>query len=564
MGNSDVGLWNAALGLLPPGSGSDGFQIVSSGKPKPPKKLLAQASACAFDWCKRPAYASGRLLAGWHKRRLAPVGFRIVFPVLLLFCLLPFLAAAQTASSKKTPDLTESKTMASGDFFRLILKNHPVARQAALLTQQAKSEIRLARGEFDPKLEAFYENKQLFDEKKTEQVDYYHHWESALKIPLWIGELKGGYERNVGTYTNPETTTGAAGLVFAGISMPLPISRDFVIDQRRAALRQAQVFRNIAEADRVKEINKLMLNAAKDYWEWYFAYNEYAMLQEAFTFADVRYRAVRGRVTEGDLAGIDSVDAQTALQDRTIRLQQATVDLMNARLRMSNYLWGENDVPLEMPGDIAPEGFASDRTAVNAATLQRLRDLAQANHPELRKLVFKNDQLTIERRFLRDRFKPNARLNYNALSTSANIVPADVGMAYLRNNYKWGFEFGFPVFLRKERGKLSLNEIKIEQNDFERQQANREILNNLQATYNELQNLDILIRQQEALIANYRRLRDAEVQKFDNGESSLFLINARETKLIDEQVKLFSFKTKYAKEKAELLWAAGLSSWEEL
>lgn len=217
-----------------------------------------------------------------------------------------------------------------------------------------------------------------------------------------------------------------------------------------------------------------------------------------------------------------------------------------------------------MPGDIAPEGFANDRTAVNAATLQRLRDLAQANHPELRKLIFKNEQLTIERRFLRDRFKPNARLNYNALAASTNIAPSDLGMAYLRNNYKWGFEFGFPIFLRKERGKLSLNEIKIEQNDFERQQANREILNNIQASYNELQTLDILIRQQEALIANYRRLRDAEVQKFDNGESSLFLINARETKLIDEQVKLFSFKTKYAKEKAELLWAAGLGSWDEL
>lgn len=251
-----------------------------------------------------------------RRSRAAAARLRIFLPLLL--CSLCFTATAQTASSEKAAGLAETKTMTSTDFFRLILKNHPVARQAALLTQQARSEIRLARGEFDPKLEAYYDNKQLFDEKRSENLDYYHRWESALKVPLWIGELKGGYERNVGVYTNPETTTSAAGLVFAGISMPLPISRDFMIDQRRAALRQAQVFRNIAEADRVKEINKLVLNAAKDYWEWYFAYNEYAMLQEAFTLADVRYVAVRGRVAQGDLAGIDSVDAQTALQDRTI------------------------------------------------------------------------------------------------------------------------------------------------------------------------------------------------------------------------------------------------------
>ncbi len=477
--------------------------------------------------------------------------FRLLLYSLITGCMVRYAAVAQVDSTTSRL-ATQPTVMTSQDFFQQVLTRHPVARQAGLLQEQALAEIRLARGEFDPKLEATYETKKL------QEKLYYHNWQSTLKIPTWIGELKGGYERSIGTYADPATSTSLNGLVFAGVSVPLPISRDFLIDQRRAVLRQAQVFQQIAEADRIKEVNKLLFQAAKDYWEWYFTYNEYTMLLEAYELARLRYEAVRGRVQEGDLAGIDSTDAQTIVQDRAIRVQQARIDVLNARVNLSTYLWGSDDTPLEMPENVAPEGFATQNLAT-ATTLQRLQEQARTSHPELRKLVFKNDQLRIDQRFLRDRFKPMIRLNYNLLSTSGYNVPSDLGSTYMQNNYKWGFEFGFPLFLRKERGKLRMNTIKMEQNDLERIQRTREIINEIQMTYNDLRNLDSLIRAQEAILANYRRLRDGEVQRFDNGDSDLFRINVRETKLIDEQIKLFSLKSKYAKEKAKLLWAAGLN-----
>ena len=46
-------------------------------------------------------------------------------------------------------------------------------------------------------------------------------------------------------------------------------------------------------------------------------------------------------------------------------------------------------------------------------------------------------------------------------------------------------------------------------------------------------------------------------QKFELGESSLFLVNARETKLIDRRVKGEELKTKYQKAVAELYVAGG-------
>jgi hypothetical protein len=87
------------------------------------------------------------------------------------------------------------------------------------------------------------------------------------------------------------------------------------------------------------------------------------MIVESYELADVRFRAVKERVVQGDLAPIDSLEAQTILQDRFVQLRQAEVGLVNARLMLSNYLWDANDTPLEIPETVVPSDFdATQRT----------------------------------------------------------------------------------------------------------------------------------------------------------------------------------------------------------
>jgi outer membrane protein TolC len=466
----------------------------------------------------------------------------------------------ESLAQEKEEDTTaqasqKTRVLTSREFFQRVMEFHPVARQAALLSENARQELRIARGEFDPKLESDLAMKEF---KKTL---YYRNWDTQLKVPVWIGELKAGYERNQGTYVNPEIRTPDAGLAYAGVSVPLPISQGFFIDARRNTLRQAQLFRDIAEADRVKEINKLLLSAAKDYWNWYYAHNEYDMIRESYDLADVRFRAVKERVVQGDLAAIDSVEAQTILQDRLVQLRQAEVGLTNARLLLSNYLWDENDTPLEIPETVVPNDFDPTQRTLGDATLETLLTRARQNHPELRKINLKINQLEVEERFRRDLLKPIIRADYNLLS-STPVQTEAMDMPFLSNNYKFGAYFSFPLFLRKERGKLQQTLLKQEQNVFERFQAGREIENGIRAAYNELKTTEGLLAVQGQMVDNYRRLRDGELQKFDNGESSLFLINSRDSKYIEAQIKLISLRSKYEKQKAELLWAAGLSGWE--
>ena len=72
-----------------------------------------------------------------------------------------------------------------------------------------------------------------------------------------------------------------------------------------------------------------------------------------------------------------------------------------------------------------------------------------------------------------------------------------------------------------------------------------------------LQTLD-QIKVQHALVENYSTLQKAEQLRFQNGESSLFLVNAREQKTLEGAQKLVEVKAKNFKSIAGLKWAAGL------
>ena len=57
------------------------------------------------------------------------------------------------------------------------------------------------------------------------------------------------------------------------------------------------------------------------------------------------------------------------------------------------------------------------------------------------------------------------------------------------------------------------------------------------------------------MVINYETLLNAEKRNFETGESSLFLINAREMSLIDAQIKQIEVNAKFAKAWAGFNWS---------
>lgn len=472
---------------------------------------------------------------------------RILYTILVALTALFILGTGRAAA--QMPDSAQ-QVLTLQEFHQLILLHHPVASQAALLTEQARQELRIARGALDPVISSKVYRKEFGGK------EYYNLWSNTLQVPLWFGpELKAGFEKNTGANLNPMDYTPSEGLSSVGISVPL--GQGLFIDERRATIRQARLMQEIAEADRVKLINKLLLQATKDYWDWLLYFRQVQLYEEAVELADFRLKAVRVRVQEGDLAAIDTVEALTEVQARQVLLQEALLGYNNARLLVATHLWAEDETPLELQEQTIPALTGSEIASLSQDDLQQLLETAKANHPDLRKLSLKGEQLQLDQRVAADKLKPKLNAEYNLLQSDFYMRPEAIDRSFMGENYKLGLSFSLPLFLRQERGKLQLTKAKQQANALELTQTAREVENGILAAYNEWLALEEQIRLQEQMVANANTLRNGEVIRFQNGESSLFLVNSREMKLMEAQVKLYTLRAKYAKARTFLYWSAG-------
>ncbi len=418
------------------------------------------------------------------------------------------------------------------EYLGLVKQNHPVAKQAELKITEAQAKLLKARGAFDPKIAIDWDTKEFKDS------DYYNILNSSFKIPTWFGiELAAGFERNSGVFLNPERSVPENGLYKAGISVPL--GQGLFINDRMAGLRQAQITQDLNEAERQLQVNAIIYEASLAYFEWYVAYKEVQLFQNALEQAEVRLSGIKRRALTGDLPGIDTLEAGIIQQSRALSLEKSNLKLIKQRLELSNFLWIGNNIPLELEENIDPQEITTDDIDNTLSTnLIVLEDYDLQNHPKLRALNFKLDKLNIERRLKAEMLKPQLDLKYNFLNENvSNIDDFNVG------EYTFGLQFKLPLFLRKERGDLRMAKVKVQDAEYDLELTNTTLANKINATENEILSYNRQLDASLSIVNDYEVLLRGEERKFSFGESSIFLINSREVKFIESQIKyLESYK----------------------
>ncbi len=468
---------------------------------------------------------------------------RFILHIALLFLL--------TGAQAQTP--ADSTLIFPFDvFYQLVLQNHPIVRQAGLLNEQARQELRLARGAYDPKLEGSWNMKDFSD------TEYYNLLDVSLKIPVWFPiDPKVGIERNQGTYLNPENFISESTenrQIYWGVS--IPVGQGLFIDQRRATVRKALILQEMAEAERIKEINKVLLQTAKDYWDWYTAHRNYELMQRNIEVAEEIFSRTKMGFEYGEVAAIDTVQAKISLLNRVTALQQARIALVQSSLIMSNHLWNEEGLPLELTPNMIPENRRL--LPLEPEFLKELVSLARENHPELRKIELKDETLEVDERLAKENLKPRLDLSYYFLDQPWNAQGESSPLSF-GDDYKVGVNVAFPLFLRKERAKLGQVRVKRVQNSLQQDFTERSIVNEINAQFTTLITLEDLLLQQEQMVESYELILAAERINLENGESDLFKINIQLEKLIEAEAKLIKARALYQKDVATLFWAAGVS-----
>jgi len=434
----------------------------------------------------------------------------------------------------------DSLVLRFDEYLGYVKKYHPIARQAQLTVSIGQANLMKARGGFDPKVEVDYEKKEFSG------TEYWDRLNATFKIPTYFGvEFKGGLEQAEGVFINPDETFPEDGLYSAGVSVAL--GRGFWINERMATLKKAKFFREQTKADQDLLVNQVLFNASLAYFDWLRAYNEVKIFDNFLENAETRFQGVKSSALAGDIAIIDTVEAKIAVQNRALSLEQAKVAFMKRSLELANFLWIE-DVPVELQPNIAPDKNVATTVDQTLEIMGKpLDSFTLENHPKLSSLDFKVRSLLVDKRLKANKLLPKIDLEYNFLTATPELLNS-----FNTQEYKGGINFYFPLFLRKERGDLKLAKFKLQDAQFERDNASVEIQNKVTALYREL---DSYINQNQ-LIANivtdYGTLLNAEERKFSFGESSLFLINSRESKLIDAQLKQAEVQNKFLGTKAKL------------
>jgi outer membrane protein TolC len=445
----------------------------------------------------------------------------------------------------KSPE-SHNKLFSVDEFIQIVKQYHPIVKQAGLQIDKAKSDVLSAKGQFDPTINVEASRK-TFDGK-----NYYYYTNPELKIPLPIGDIKTGIENNGGNYLNTEESYGK--LSYFGIEIPL--AKGLVLDKRRAALQQAKIFENQSEQDKIKAINDLLYNAYTSYWQWVGAYQLFSIYNKYVQISTDRLRLVRIASTNGDKSLMDTIEAFAQLQNVALLQSDALMKLNTATLDVSAFLWQQKDSAYLLPINFVPDTLLFTNNNQPIAALGDIISSALVLNPSIRAYNFKLESLEVERRLKKQNFLPT-------LNAKANILNKDyiffkgVDAAFLENNYKWGINFKLPIFLREARGEYQKSQFKIAETNLDLKQKKWELENKLKNYYNEF----TLLQQQLQIVLkaynNYNTLYQNEILKFSNGESSLFLVNSRETKALEIQQKSIELRVKYFKAQKAIEWAAG-------
>jgi outer membrane protein TolC len=417
------------------------------------------------------------------------------------------------------------------EFLGYVKKYHPLVKQADLKLNEAQANLMQARGAFDPKIEVD------FNEKQFKNDTYFSVLNSSFKIPTWYGiELKAGFDNSEGIYLSPENTLPNTGLTSFGISVP--VGQGLFINQRMADLRKAKIARSLNVAERNLQAVDVIYEASVRYVNWKRSFDEVKLYENYLENALIRYNGVSKLIDEGDKPAIDSVEAGIVVKTRRLNLEEAKLKLIKAKLDLSNYLWLENNIPLELNDNLQPENSLS-KTIRETLQINELGTIDLENHPKIQALNAKINMLKVDRKLKANALLPKLDLSYNYLSEPSYIDN------YRFEDYKVGVNFSFPLFLRKERGSLKLADLKIQDSEFGLQFERKNLENKIKAQQQEITSLQTQKDYNNRLVKDFTTLLTAEDRLFEMGESSLFIINSRENSLVSSQINDIALENRY-------------------
>ncbi len=412
-------------------------------------------------------------------------------------------------------ELTLNEVFASVD------RAYPLLARAMQERALAEAGLLEAQGGFDTRLKSKADTKNLGFYRFRDLDGYIEQ-----PTQLWGAEFYGGYQRGQGNFATWDSNrlTLDRGEFRGG--MRLPLFRDREIDERRANLRSAGI--GLEVADQFIDGQRLAIYqmAARSYWEWVASGRLRSVAIDVLNLATERIDNLRETIDAGMLAPIELTDNQRAILQRQSALVSAERLLENKSIELSLFLRDPAGNPVLPGADRLPD--FPEPVELDEDRLFRDMERAVTQRPEVRELLARRRQLDVGRELFDNQTQPQVDL-----LTEYSRDFGDGLISKRGSELRAAVLFDLPLQRRRAFGRLAAQDARINALSAELRFVRDRVTADVQdaasavrAAYDRLQ----FVRG-ELEVA--QELEVAERERFDLGDSTLFLVNLREIATVD-------------------------------
>jgi outer membrane protein TolC len=439
---------------------------------------------------------------------------------------LVFAAFLFSAATAQDPRLVSEQATELADVLQSAAEFYPSIKAAQAGIAEQESEFLAATGAFDPRVDGSASSRLSgFYTGTATNAGVYQ------SMPFMGAELFADYSVSGGTFPvyADQLVTTDTGQARVGVAFSLLRDRD--IDDRRFAVKKAELDTNIAEFSLLAQQIQVLQQAYVTYASWLISARLLEAFQELLDVAQVRGEALERQAQAGDVAEILVIENDQAVLQREGLVVEARRQVRLTAERLALFFRSDDGMPIYPLYDTSLNMPTADEDFLNQP-VTLLIDQALENRPDIAAAKTLRQQFRLEKRIAENMAKP--QLDFR-LYTARDF--GDGSITRMGTDTIADISFSIPLETRTARGKIASADARLLALSYDLRliidQAERDLrlsLVNLRAT-SELQSVAL----QEMEVAQV--LADAEARQFEAGISDYFRLNVRERMLGEAQLR---------------------------
>ncbi|CAN5797857.1 TolC family protein [soil metagenome] len=360
--------------------------------------------------------------------------------------------------------------------------------------------------------------------------------ESVVEKPtsLWGASAFAGWKLGTGDFASYDgrLQTLEYGELRAGINVPL--WRNGPIDRRRANLQRAELGKDVATLSVAQQRIELRRAAAHRYWAWVAAGRRLIIAKTLLKNVTDRDVVLRARVEQGDLPPIERADNARAIEQRRSQVALGQRGVEQASIELALFVRDASGKPAPVPPERMPSRFPDPPADAGPGVGEEVA-LALSRRPETRRLLLQLRQNQVELDWAKNQMMPGIDVQLAGSQDLGRRIESRPDLS--KPVFEVSLLLDIPLQTRMMQGRADAASATLgrleQQRTFTRDRIEADIRDARSALRGSRDRIEATRREVKLAL----ELEDAERTRFEQGDSTLLIVNIREQQSAEAELR---------------------------